>query len=477
MSCIVIYGDSGNIVGTQTPKEEVSKLFPEVLNKIKNPKRAADLVALTYTERFKEQVTTPLKSKYKSFIRKSLDNLEPSDRVISLLHKGKEYPVDLKNLQYKTVEVNGFTTFQAFTKAGEEFVMLGKVRMKPYKDGLAIESTSLGTSQVYNNGNIENLQGKGIGTEIYKYAIQKTLSQNKPFYSDQAQTASANGVWEKLKSLKIVKQEEGRNKIESTPSSHFDNNGEVLPQVLFTYLRGEQNKGAVLTFEQKQDIKNALLTLPFVDSQEMADALEKAFYNNEGEFKVEDSKLREIYSDYEILNIKTDLELQKNIKNIIKALKNIDEVFTKESYSESDFLAKQSTINSLGKLVNNNPLLTEKKVIEELGGVSDREEFLSKAEALEIPKVLELAKEEPKEIETPKIIKTKKIVKEVRIIKEEIISLPEISKLELIKLPLISISEIANAKTSKDMTRIRLVQEELKKEWQDLEELNNCVWS
>jgi hypothetical protein len=477
MSCIVIYGDNGSIVGTQTPKEETSKLFPEVLNKVRNEKRAADLVALTYTEKFVEQVISPLKSKYKTAIKRNLDTLQPSNSIINLLHKGKEYSADIKNLLYKTVEVNGFTTIQAFVKAGEENVMLGKVRMKPYKNGLAIESTNLSTAQVYNQGNIEGLQGKGIGTEMYKYAILKVISQNKPFYSDANQTPAANGVWDKLKSTKIVKREDGRNKIESTPSSHFDSNGEVLPQVLFNYLRGEQAKGKKLSFEQKQDIKNSLLSLPFEDSQEMADALEKSFYDENGEFKVEEKKLKDFYTSYEILNIKTDRELQKSIKNIIESLRNIDEVFTKETYFSNDFLVKRSTINSLGKLVNNNPLATEKNVIQELGGVKDREEFISKAESLELPQVLKQATVESKEVEAPKKELPKKIVKEIRIIEEEVLPLPEVSKLELIKLPLISVSEITNAKTSKDMTRIKLAQEKLKKEWQDLEELNNCAWS
>lgn len=477
MSCIVIYGDNGNVIGTQTPKEEISKLFPEVLLKVKNLKRAADLVALTYTEKFVEQVITPLKSKYKTTIKRNLETLQPENGIIRLLHKGKEYTTDIKNLLYKTVEVNGFTTIQAFAKAGEESVMLGKIRMKPYKDGLAIESSNLSTTQVYNNGSIESLQGKGIGTEMYKYAILKTINQNKSFYSDANQTPAAKGVWEKLKSTKIVKQEDGRNKIESTPSSHFDTNGEVLPQVLFNYLRAEQAKGKRLSFEQKQDIKNSLLSLPFEDSQEMSDALEKAFYNKNGEFKVEEKKLKDLYTSYEILNIKTDRDLQKSIKNIVESLRNSEEVFTKESYFSNDFLVKQSTINSLGKLVNNNPLSTEKNVIQELGGIKDREEFITKAEALELPQVFKQAVVEPKEVETLKKIIPKKVVKEIRIIEEEVISLPEVIKLELIKLPLISVSEIVNAKTSKDMTRIKLAQEELKKEWQDLEELNNCAWS
>lgn len=477
MSCIVIYGDNGSILGTQTPKEEPSKLFPEVLNKVNNSKRAADLVALTYTERFTEQVIMPLKSRYRNAVKKSLDSLQPGNNIVNIVLKGKEYPFDLKNLQYKTVEVKGFTTVQTFAKIGEENVILGKVRMKPYKDGMAVESSNLTAVQTYNNGNLEGLQGKGIGTEIYKYAILKTLRQNKNFYSDQNQSASATGVWEKLKTTKFVKREDGRNKIESIPSSHFDSNGEVLPQVLFSFLRGEQAKGKTLTFEQKQDIKNTLISLPFADSQEMADALEKAFFNESGEFIVDESKLKEIYSDYEILNIKSDKNLQKSIKNVVEGLRNSEGVFTKEDYSSNDFLVKQSTINSLGKLVNNNPLATEKNVIQELGGVSDREEFLNKAESLELPKVLELAKEESKEITTPKKIISKKIIKEIRIIEEEVISLPEVTKLELIKLPLISVSEIANAKTSKDMTRIKLAQEELKRDWQDLEELNNCAWS
>jgi hypothetical protein len=43
-----------------------------------------------------------------------------------------------------------------------------KVRLKTYKEGLAVESSNLSTSKVYVDGNLEGLAGKGIGTEIYK---------------------------------------------------------------------------------------------------------------------------------------------------------------------------------------------------------------------------------------------------------------------------------------------------------------------
>jgi hypothetical protein len=139
------------------------------------------------------------------------------------------------------------------------------------------------------------------------------LKQGRPFYSDAAQTESATGVWDKLKSTGSVKRDGDRNKIEAYPSTHFDKNQEVLPKVVIKYILGNRSKGKELNAEQKQEIRNALLTLPFEDSLEMNEGLQKAFFTD-GEFVVDPKKLREIYNEYEIAAITSSKEVQNNIK-------------------------------------------------------------------------------------------------------------------------------------------------------------------
>lgn len=388
MSCYIKYTSDNQIAGMFAENGASSTLYPAMLERVRDVKKAVDLTTLTHTGKFVDVVITPIISKYKAAVKRQLDTLQPKNPSLQLLHKGQEYPVDVKNLEYKLVETKGFTTLQAFAKAGDEKVMLGKVRMKAFKEGMAIESTNLTTAEVYVNGNIESLKGKGIGTEMYKYAINHTLRQGKPFYSDANQTASATGVWNKLKATKIVKQEDGRNKIEAFPSSHFDKNKEVLPTVLINYVKAEQTKNKKLSFDQKQDIKNALLTLPYADSQEMSEALQKAFYDKNGEFTVVESKLKGIYNGYEIANIISDRELQKEIKSTLEALKNNDDLITNNTYYSDDFLSKETRMNSLGKMVNNNPLAIEQAVIQELGGINNENEFADKVENLEIPNLV-----------------------------------------------------------------------------------------
>lgn len=401
MSCRVKYTLDNQVIGMFAENGASSTLYPALLERVRDVKKAVDLTTLTHTGKFIDVVVTPIVSRYKAAVKRQLDTLQPKNPSLQLLHKGQEYTIDVKNLNYKLVETKGFSTIQAFAQAGDEKVMLGKVRMKAFKEGMAIESTNLTTAEVYVNGNIESLQGKGIGTEMYKYAINHTLRQGKPFYSDANQTSSAAGVWNKLKSTKVVKQEEGRNKIEAFPSSHFDKNQEVLPNVLINYIKAEQTKNKQLSFDQKQDIKNALLTLPFEDSQEMSEALQKSFYNKNGEFEVQESKLKSIYNSYEIANILSDIELQKEIKSTLEALKNNEDLITNNTYYSDDFLSKETRINSLGKMVNNNPLAIEQIVIQELGGITNENEFVGKVENLEIPNLIQLATKE-EEITLPK---------------------------------------------------------------------------
>lgn len=480
MSCQIIYNSQNQVEGMFADNGASSTLYPALLERTKDVKKAVELTTLTHTGKFIDVVVTPIISKYKAAIKRQLDTLQPKNAMLQILHKGKEFTVDIKNLQYKFVEANGFSTIQAFAQAGDEKVMLGKVRMKAYKDGLAIESTNLGTTEVYVNGSTESLQGKGIGTEMYKYAINHTLRQGKPFYSDANQTASATGVWNKLMTTKIVKKEGGRNKVEAFPSSHFDRNQEVLPQVLINYVKAEQTKNKQLSFDQKQDIKNALLTLPFENSQELSEAMQKAFFNNKGEFTVEKNKLKSLYNSYEINNILTSRDLQKEIKSTLEALKNSEEVITNSSYYSDDFLSKETRVNALGKMVNNNPLALEQQVIQELGGIKSEEEFTAKAENLEIPNLIQLAQERTSPaapIVIPTIVNTvvskPQYFKEVKVAP---VSLQEITKMAAMKAPILTTKQIALAESSEDMARIKQGQDSIKKEWEILEEFKNCIW-
>lgn len=387
MSCKLIYNTDNQIEGMLAPNGASSTLYPALLQRTQDVQNAVELTTMTHTGGFMDKVVQPILSKYASEVRNRLNTLKPKNSNLQLVYRGKEYTVDIENLQYKVVLTKGFETVQAYAQVGEEKVMLGKVRLKAYKEGMAIESTSLTAVNVYVEGNLESLQGKGIGTEIYKKAINHTLKQGKPFYSDASQTQAAAGVWEKLKATKLVGKEDGRNKIEAYPLSHFDRNHELLPKVVINYVLAKQAEGKQLTFEQKQDVRNALLNSEFKDSQQMSDALQKTFFKD-GEFVVEEKRLKEHYNSYEIASILSDKDLQKKIRNTLEALKNTQEVLVSNVYFTDEFLTKSSELNSLGKMVVNNPLLTQQQVIQELGGINNEQEFKEKIENLELGLVI-----------------------------------------------------------------------------------------
>jgi hypothetical protein len=78
-----------------------------------------------------------------------------------------------------------------------------------------------------------------------------------------------------------------------------------------------------------------------------------------------------------------------------------------------------------------------------------------------------------KEIKKFEATKKEKVI---RILKNKELSLQEITKPTLSPLQFLSIKEISLAKSSEEMSKIKQEQDLIKKEWDSLEELKNCIW-
>jgi hypothetical protein len=381
MSCKLILGSSGEVVGVKAPNDNSSVLFQSLLEKTKDIKKATELTLLTSTEKFKETVVKPILFKYRNFIKNSINKLPAANTTVKLLVDNKEYNVDLSKLQYPVVHTKGITTIQAITEIAGKKEQLGRIRLKSYKDGFAIDSSLLGVQKVNSEGKTEDLKGRGIGTELYKSAISYALKQNKPLYSDSSQTQDAKGIWNKLQSTNVITQEDGRYKVEAFPPKFFDKNQEVKPELVLTYLSNSKVVERMLSFEQRQEVKNTLISTKFTDSETLAQELNSIFYID-GEFNPKRENLKRIYSDYEINNILTNPDAQRIIKKTLETLKNNSEIVVEESYYPREFLVKNTNVNSLGFMQANNPLDVEQQSIQQLGGISQEDEFNNRLETL-----------------------------------------------------------------------------------------------
>jgi hypothetical protein len=78
---------------------------------------------------------------------------------------------------------------------------------------------------------------------------------------------------------------------------------------------------------------------------------------------------------------------------------------------------------------------------------------------------------------TPKINKPEIKYKKIRLIENNTLSLQDTTKLVIEPPIYLSVKQISLAETSEEMVQIKQKQDRIKKEWEVLEEIKNCVWS
>lgn len=151
-------------------------------------------------------------------------------------------------------------------------------------------------------------------------------------------------------------------------------------ETVVNYITEENQIKEALSIEQKIDLQDFALEVENFDPQTLIDT----FYDEFGIFTVSTAKLKasNLYSDYEIRNLQSDVELQERVRLSIEALKNTEEVEIQQDITTE--VEKTGEINSFGKMSSLNPFVVQKDVVEKLGGTTEQE-FNEAIEDLDYP--------------------------------------------------------------------------------------------
>lgn len=431
MNCRIDLDNNGNITGMRASNEAPSLLFQAALEKTQDVNKAVDITLVAETENFVKSVLNPTIRKHQNNIYKQLNSLAPkNDGVVQLIHKKKQHEIYIDSLDYEVIPTKAFTTYVASTEIDGEKVVLGKLRMKAFQDGMMADQVLVSPLRVYENGKVTDGKGLGIGTEMFKEAIVSTLGDNQKFYISSDRTEGSKGLVKKITDLGIVNIENGievisplpqdfkqivnerlsekeknglirggsrnveatriaetssrtssKNQRANAQNQPLDVNGEPKLNIVMQYIQEQTAQTQPLNLEQKQELRNSMVLYTMETSSEFGALMEKAFYDN-GEFVVNETKLRDsgIYSTYEIENIKNDISLQATIKDSLEALKNTEEVFN-NTYIKPQYV-ESGIINSFGKKSIQNPFEVERQVQEALAGVKDQAELEERLQSL-----------------------------------------------------------------------------------------------
>lgn len=135
-----------------TPQGQPSELYNNLKETV-GEQAAEDLFVLHYTPTFQENEISPIVSNHRASILKQI-------------------PATIQDKNWKVVKKNGFTTIQLLDENKKQ---LGYIRLKDFNGNFAVEAVNL-------SAGVE--KGKGLGTALYKRAIQYSFVNNKSFYSD-----------------------------------------------------------------------------------------------------------------------------------------------------------------------------------------------------------------------------------------------------------------------------------------------------
>lgn len=350
----VVYADNG--------KE--SALFNEAKQNM-SLENAVDVWSVAQTELFKQEALEPIESELKNNLYRQLNSIPSSRSEINLVVKGKEITIYPDSLDYKTVNTKNYTTYIASSQGQT----IGKVRVKPYQDGILLDQMLLNDLQAYDNGNIRSIKGMGIGTEMVKEVLIDNISQGKNIYFDTNTTEGSAGV---LRKLPLQISENGRQYIKTTT---LDVNGEPSLPIVLNYIYAKNNSESLTNSEALQ-VKMALVNTQFSNSEQLSRAIKRAFLPSPTRQSLRNSG---IYTDSEITDILEDGDLQQRIIDIAYKLDNTESI-DNDLQINTDYLTTSSTEKDvLGKSAMDNPFINQEQVIQQLGGIKSEQEFENEA--------------------------------------------------------------------------------------------------
>lgn len=317
------------------PNGQESQLYKDLENRV-GAKQANDLFIFAYNN------PKILNNKILSYNKSTLKKLET-------------FTTNVENLSYKVVKVNSFETIQMY----QNNKMLGYIRLKSHNDGLQVDRSLLSKG-------VE--KGIGLGTELYKKAVQYAMSRGFNLYSAKIQTQDAKRVWNKISSIGVAQETDGAYKVEGLPTTYFDKNGEPRADKVLEIATKENESKDTLTTAELVDVQ---VQFPnYENSAELSADFQKAFYIN-GQFSpTKKSLIETLYTTYEAENLLSNIGLLSQVKDSIERLKNTKNTDYAVSI-ESKY--KSSDLNMFGKFKVLNPYIEQQNLIDKFGGMQSDE--------------------------------------------------------------------------------------------------------
>lgn len=323
MACNWVKNNKGEIVGALNPQGQKSQLFEELKNSF-GLEKASEMYAVAYSDDFQDVVGVT------TIIPKD-NNILGSNNIKGKFLTEKER-VDLQ----KEIESNYTNnSLEVFNKKKDDI----RMRVFNYNEPLM--------SRILNGVDLRVAEG--------------LIRDKKKTYLLYADGVIIGEFYSTDDIKKVISYIES-NLIKEEPSQ----------QQLLRFITAE-NGDIPLTNEHKVDLQNFMLSVGEKNPQKIIDL----FIDENGLFNISAKKLKQsgYYSDYEILKITDDIELQDKIKTAVEALKNTSEDTNYIEYSNT--LVKQGEINSFGKVNTLNPFELEQRAIQELGGLSEEDFYIA----------------------------------------------------------------------------------------------------
>jgi hypothetical protein len=343
-----------------------------------------------------------------------------------------------------------------------------------------------GLSQ-YTNKQIQNMNleqfTKAIAVDLYKEDLFKQMQEYKKadvFIEVEGEIRQKNNVETEITiplTTKIITNEVIKDSLDNLLNINLD----ILSD---NYEQTEK----VLTAIENELISNGLdvvgLSKKPIDSELIEFLKELTIFINSPtrENTKSYANLSDEYFERDVTPQKTVIKTDKKLEYVtLNTNLSEEEVYTKSGLIKvKDNLYVKSAKESLEKLYSNLETYTEKypkdKTIQEYvqEQIAKTKGFnnAENAEAVYLYKMYFNI-----EKYTPKINKPQIKYKKIRLIENNTLSLQDTTKLAIEPPIYLSVKQISLAETSEEMIQIKQKQDRIKKEWEVLEEIKNCVWS
>lgn len=302
------------------PNGAKSELYEDLKVRV-GEAQAKDLFVLAYTPNFIRDVQQELIYNYKN-----------------------KFPQTPSTLDFKETQTKNTRTFQVLENGAK-----GKITVEPFQDGYKVKTVNVSR---------EN-RGKGYAKAMYSYVARKMIAEGQNLYGDTSRTET-NSIWESLGASNKI--------IYAKPLNAFNTNGEIYAENVLEYATQLNENTEPLSFEEQNEVRMMMAEFPEIeDSDELADSLTKAFYN-EGVFAPTKNSLRQLYSKYESDLILSDVNILGIVKESIEKLKRTGKIYNTTVLPAT---YKTNELNLFGKLKVENPYIIDQDIIEQYGGVEN----------------------------------------------------------------------------------------------------------